>query len=252
MEPAGELWEGLSARERAQVAACCPDRHYPRGTVIFGPGHPPDALYVLLSGLVTLSYLTESGQESILRIFGPGDVFGVTFLTADARPFVATASTPCTVTVVPGTTFLRLLSTIPRLGLNLNSILSRRFVEMALARRQTSRQWSFHRLVLTLLHLGATHGVAGEAATVIALPLTHQILADMIGASRETVSRHLGRLKRLEFVRQQGRTLSILPAPLKSLVPDWPTRQQKSDAREPQGDCDARHSNRPPTRQYSL
>jgi CRP-like cAMP-binding protein len=67
MEPAGELWEGLSARERAQVAACCPDRHYPKGSVIFGPGHPPDALYVLLSGLITLSYLAEGGQESILR-----------------------------------------------------------------------------------------------------------------------------------------------------------------------------------------
>jgi CRP-like cAMP-binding protein len=98
---AGELWNGLSPEERQQVAKLCPDRRFGRGKVIFAPGDPPDGLYVLTSGLVALSHLSQDGQESILRVFGPGDVFGELFLTVRARPFRATALTACVVTVIP-------------------------------------------------------------------------------------------------------------------------------------------------------
>lgn len=202
MNLAGELWEGLSPAESEQVASLCPERRFSKGGTIFAPGDPPDALYVLKSGLVTLSHLSEEGEQSILRVFGPGDVFGELLLTVTARPFLATALTDCVVTVMPGKTFLRLLSAIPRIGLNFIAILSRHLTEMALDRAQASHKWSLQRLALTLLKLGTAHGVA-----------------DMIGTSRETVTRHLGGLKRRGIVRQQGRTLLIQPARLKALVP---------------------------------
>jgi len=224
--PVGELWEGLSSDEREQVARVCPERRFGKGSIIFAPGDPPDALYVLMSGLVTLSHLSEDdGQESILRVFGPGDVFGELFLTVRARPFQARALTACVVTVVPGKTFLRLLSTIPRIGFNFIRVLSRHLTEMALDRGQSSHKWSLQRLALTLLKLGAAHGIEEPAGTAITLPLTHQILADMIGTSRETVTRDLGRLKRRGVVRQRGRTLLIQAARLKALVRDWPPTQ---------------------------
>ncbi|MBI4737186.1 MAG: winged helix-turn-helix domain-containing protein [candidate division NC10 bacterium] len=96
---------------------------------------------------------------------------------------------------------------------------------MALDRGQSSHKWSFQRLALTLLKLAAAHGVEEAAGTAIALPLTHQILADMIGTSRETVTRHLGRLRRQGIVRQRGRSLLIQKARLQALVPDWPPTQ---------------------------
>ena len=219
---AGELWDGLSRDEREQVARVCPERRFGKGDVIFAPGDPPDALYVLTSGLVALSYLSDDGQESILRVFGPGDVFGEVFLTVRARPFQAKALSACVVTVIPAKTFLYLLSTIPRIGFNFACVLSRHLVEMALDRAQASHRWSGQRLALALLKLGAAHGVKKEEGTAITLPLTHQILADMIGASRETVTRHLRRLKRQGVVSQHGRTLLIQAPRLRALVPDWP------------------------------
>ncbi len=221
MTPTGELWEGLSPEEREQVARFCPERRFPKGSTIFAPGDAPDALYVMIAGLVTLSHVSESGQESILRVFGPGDVFGELLLTVSARPFVATALVDCVVTVIPGKTFLQLLSTIPRIGFNFICVLSRYLAQMALDRGQSSHKWASQRLALTLLKLAAAHGVEGEAGAAIALPLTHQILADMIGTSRETVTRQLGRLKRQGAVSQQGRTLIIQKARLQALVPDW-------------------------------
>lgn len=196
MPPAADLWDGLSRDEREQVARVCPER-LGKGDVIFAPGDPPDALYVLTSGLVALSYLSDDGQESIPRVFGPGDVFGELSLTVRARPFQAKALTACVVTVVPATTLHRLLSTIPRVGLNFIGVLSRHLTGMALDRGQSSHKWSLQRLGLALLKLGAAHGVEEKGGTAIALPLTHQILADMIGTSRETVTRHLARLRRL-------------------------------------------------------
>ncbi len=179
--PAGELWQGLSPEEHQQIARVCPERRFSKGGTIFAPGDEPDALYVLKSGLVTLSHLSEGGQESILRVFGPGDVFGELFLTVPARPFLARALTDCVATVIPRETFLRLVSAVPRLGFNFTCILSRHLAELALDRAQSSHKWSSQRLALTLLKLGTAHGVKEQAGTAIALPLTHQILADMIG-----------------------------------------------------------------------
>ena len=220
MGSTADLWEGLSPDERDQVARYCPDRSFPKGSVIFTPGDAPEALYVLRSGLVKLSHVSEAGQESILRVFGPGDVFGELLLAVRARPFLALALAACVVTVVPGKTFLQLLSTIPRIGFNFIGVLSRHLVEMALDRGQASHKWSFDRLVLTLLKLSKAHGKEAEGKTGIALPLTHQILADMIGTSRETVTRHLGRLSHLGVVTQHGHTLLIQEARLKALLPD--------------------------------
>ncbi len=225
MSPAGELWEGLSPEERERVAKHCPERRFSRGSTIFAPGDAPDALYVLTSGLVTLSHLSEDGQESILRVFGPGDVFGELLLTVPLRPFLARALAASVVTVIPGKTFLHLLSTFPRIGLNFICVLSRHLAEIALDRGQAGHKWSAERLVLTLSKLAAAHGVEEKAGTAITLPLTHQILADMIGASRETVTRHLRRLKRQRVVSQQGRTLVIKMDRLKALAPDWPASQ---------------------------
>ncbi len=220
MTPLGELWDDLTAEERQEVARFCPERRFPKGQTIFAPGDAPDALYVLTSGLVTLSHVSEDGQESILRVFGPGDVFGELFLTVRARPFMATALTACSVTVVPAKTFLHLLSTIPRIGFNFIGVLSRHLAEMALDRGQSSHKWSLERLTLTLLKLSRAHGVAKPEGTAIGLPLTHQILADMIGTSRETVSRHLGYLKRQGLVTQQGRIFLIQKSRLQTLVAD--------------------------------
>ena len=218
MSPAGELWEGLSPEEYERVARLCPERRFSGGSTIFAPGDAPDALYVLRSGLVTLSHLSEGGQESILRVFGPGDVFGEILLTIPARPFLATALTASVVTVIPAKTFRHLLSTIPRIGFNFTCVLSRRLTEMALDRAQASHKWSAERLALTLSKLGAAHGVKEGAGTAITLPLTHQILADMIGTSRETVTRDLRRLKRQGVVSQRGRILVIKIARLKALL----------------------------------
>ena len=225
MTPAGELWEGLSPEEHQQVARLCRQRRFSAGSTIFAPGDAPDSLYVVLSGLVTLSHLAEVGQESILRVFGPGDVFGELLLTIPARPFLAKALTACVVTVIPAKTFLHLLSAIPRIGFNFTCVLSKHLAEMALDRGLSGHKWSSQRLALTLLKLGAAHGVEERAGTAITLPLTHQILADMIGTSRETVTRHLRRLRRQGVVSQRGRTLVIKMARLEALAPDWPASQ---------------------------
>ncbi len=99
-------------------------------------------------------------------------------------------------------------------------VLSRHLAEMAQDRGQASHKWSFDRLVLTLLKLSKAHGEEEKGSTSIALPLTHQILADMTGTSRETVSRHFARLQREGIVTRRSRTLLIHEARLRALLLD--------------------------------
>lgn len=219
--PTVELWEGLAPEERRQVARACPEKRFAEGRTVFSPGEPPDALYVLESGLVTLSHLSRDGRESIIRVFGPGDVFGELLLTVPARPFLARALTACAVTVVPARTFLQLIGAIPRIGFNFACVLSRHLAEMALDRAQSSHAWSSERLARALLKLAAAHGVEEGGATAIDLPLTHQVLADMVGASRETITRDLRRLARQGTVTRRGRTLVVHPDRLRALFPGW-------------------------------
>ena len=224
----GELWEGLSPEELEQAEHFCPERHFPEGATIFAPGDPSDSLYVLKSGIVTLTHVSQEGQESILRVLIPGNVFGELFLTTPARPFLASTLTPCAVTVVSTDSFHRLLVLTPNIALNFIGVLSRRLTDLALDRGQFAHKRSFQRLALLLLKLGADHGVQSDPWAAIALPLTHQRLADMIGSSRETVSRHLALLKRQGAVKQEGRTLLVKPAHLQQVVPEWPAPAELS------------------------
>src|SRR5260370_17471926 len=89
-----ELWQGLSPEEHDQVAKVCPERRFPKGRTIFAPGAAPDALYVLKSGLVTLSHLSEGDPAPILRALGPRHLFAELLLTVPARPVLATPLTP--------------------------------------------------------------------------------------------------------------------------------------------------------------
>jgi CRP-like cAMP-binding protein len=224
----GELWEGLSAEELEQAERFCPERQLPEGATIFAPGDPSDALYVLKSGIVSLSHVSEDGQESILRVLIPGNVFGELFLTTPSRPFLASTLTPCVVTVISTDSFHRLLALLPGLALNFIGVLSRRLTDLALDRGQFAHKRSFQRLALILLKLSAAHGVETDHWAAIALPLTHQRLADMIGTSRETVSRHLALLKRQGVVKQEGRTLLVKSADLQQVVPEGPVPAETS------------------------
>lgn len=218
MLAANGLLDALTPQEVVLVEDHCHERSYLKGETIFFPGEAPTALFIVKKGLVKLSAVDEAGEETILRIFTPGDVFGEIVIGLGKRLFAASALSDCAVAVISRETFEKLLATIPQLGINFIALLSLRLAEAETRIGEFGHTWASERLERVLLNLSRAHGTETRRGRRIDIHLTHQLLADIIGASRETVSRHLKRLEHQGALKRVGRRLTVDPKTLASLL----------------------------------
>ena len=217
--PWSTLLEGLTAAEQTEVARHCAERTFRKGQVIFAVGDAPDALYLLREGRVKLRLLSPEGQESIVQIFRPGDVFGEILLAVPERTFEAVALDEVRVAVLSRRQLLALLQSVPLFGMNFIRLLSARLAE---ARRELAafgHTGAARRLARTLLRLGEQEGEATPDGRVrLPRPITHETLANLIGTSRETVSVQMRRFARTGLLRYAGRLLSLQTERLRALL----------------------------------
>ncbi len=212
---ANRLFEGLSPPERERAIASCIRKRFARGERIFSTGDRPEFLYLLEAGHVQLVSLEESGAERILNVFRPGDVFGEILLSVDRRPFDAVAVDEARVAIMSRATFLELLHTSPLCGMNFIRLISDRLFDTERDLAALSRTWTRPRLVHLLLKLADNLGQPTPQGTLITVPVTHETLASMIGASRVRVTSYLSQLRREGLLAKQGRLMVIRTEGLK-------------------------------------
>jgi CRP-like cAMP-binding protein len=214
--PANRLFEGLPDETRDRAIGSCIRKRFVRGEQVFSMGDRPEFLYLLETGHVSLVSLDESGPERILHVFGPGDVFGEILFSVERRPFDAVAVDDARVAIMPRTTFLQLMQTVPLLGFNFIRLISDRLVTAERDLAALSRTWAKPRLVHLLLKLADNMGEVTPHGVLIGVPVTHEALANMIGASRVRVTSYLSQLKRAGFLSKRGRLLLLRTEGLKS------------------------------------
>jgi len=184
---------------------------YPGGAVLFVEGQTPRGAFVLCSGRAKLSTTSREGKVLILKIAEPGEVLGLSAVVA-GEPFELTAETagPCQVNFVEREALLRLMEKNGEIGLHASRALSKEFQsayrdihDLVLARSSAGK--------LARLLLSWTPGREEfEPPEVrIRASLTYEEMAQMIGSSRETVTRLLSDLKRKDLIRLDGSTLVI-------------------------------------------
>lgn len=212
---ANRLFEGLSPQERERAIASCVRKRFARGERVFSTGDRPEFLYLLEAGHVQLVALEESGAERILHVFRPGDVFGEILLSVERRPFDAVAVDEARVAIMSRATFLELLHTSPLCGLNFIRLISDRLFTAERDLAALSRTWTRPRLVHLLLKLADNLGQPTPQGTLITVPVTHETMASMIGASRVRVTSYLNLLRRDGLLSKQGRLMVIRTEGLK-------------------------------------
>ncbi|HZR58559.1 MAG TPA: Crp/Fnr family transcriptional regulator [Terriglobales bacterium] len=185
---------------------------YPSGALLFVEGQMPRGAFVLCSGKVKLFTTSRDGKVLILKIAEAGEVLGLSAVVA-GEPYEVTAETvaPCQVNFVDREPLLRLMEKSGELGLHSAQALSREFQsayrdihDLVLARSSAGK---LARLLLSWMSGSDRDSIASEVR--IRSSLTHEEMAQMIGSSRETVTRLLSDLKRKEFIRLDGPTLVI-------------------------------------------
>jgi CRP/FNR family cyclic AMP-dependent transcriptional regulator len=189
---------------------------YPGGALLFVEGQTPRGAYVLCSGRVKLSTTSRDGKVLILRMADAGELLGLSAVIS-GEPYLVTAETvgPCHVNFIERENFLQLMENNGEIGLRSAQMLSRDFQSMyrdvhdlVLARSSAGK--------LARLLLSWSPGfppLPGRTEQRIRAAMTHEEMAQMIGSSRETVTRLLSELKKKELIRLEGSTLVIRNRP---------------------------------------
>jgi CRP/FNR family cyclic AMP-dependent transcriptional regulator len=166
-------------------------KDYPKKTVLLYAGTPSPACYVVLSGRVRVYASTASGKELTLGLPGHGEPFGDLGLLEDA-PAVGTAVTltPTTLLVVPRTSFGACLAAHPARALEFLRLAAQRIEHLS----RLAQRLAFADVPSRIMALLATLTQDHEDRGVVERRLTHQEIADRIGATRETVCRAMNEL----------------------------------------------------------
>jgi CRP-like cAMP-binding protein len=207
-----------TGRSRAGRSSTVP---YGKGQEIFSPGGGTGQVYIVRAGCVRLYKTLPDGRSINLGLLGPGTLFaqedGFDGLATGAT---AEAMVDSTLSVVETDDLAGLIAESPELASAVVTGMTRRLTELqTLVEHLLVRDTSV-RLVTTLLGLATRFGRPTADGTVaIALPLTHQGLANMIGSNRVTVTRKLLELQEQGVVRSLGRNaIAVDPDKLRGYV----------------------------------
>lgn len=215
---ANRLFDGLPPQERDRAMGACIRKRFSRGERVFSAGDRPEFLYLLEAGHVTLVSTDEKGAERILNIFRPGDVFGEILFSVEQRPFDAVAMDEARIAILPRAAFLEFLQRSNQWGLNFIRMVSDRLFVAERDLAALSRTWTRPRLVHLLLKLAENLGEPDAEGTLIRVPITHEALANMIGASRVRVTSMLSQFQREGLLTKRGRFMVVRAGALRAAL----------------------------------
>ena len=184
-----QIFSGLGAEEMARIATHARSLRKERGEFIYMPGDRAELVYILKRGRVKLSVLAETGKEIAIDIIQPGEIFGEFALVDESpRSNMAQALDDVLMWVFSKHDFTQLLTTQPKLAMSYIKLVGdrRRRMEKKLS-DITSKPVSGR--ICELLHELST-------ASDYLVPLTHQDVASLIGAARQTTTTVLNDLER--------------------------------------------------------
>lgn len=193
-----------------RLAAITAGAIYPKGATLFVEGQSPRGVFVLCSGKVKLSTSSADGRSLILRISQPGEVLGLP-ATVTGKPYELTADViePTQANFVAREDFLMFLREHAEAALRVAQQLGETY-HAAIAEMRTIglSHSAGEKLARFLLDLCAGHE-AEKGEVRLTVTLTHEEIAQMIGASRETVTRLFADFKRRQLVQVKGSTLVV-------------------------------------------
>jgi CRP-like cAMP-binding protein len=179
----------------------CSDIHsFSRGEQVYGPGNDPGCICLLIDGRVKLLRLTESGVTVAVDIYQAGDLFGESaLLSAPRDEEQALAVEPAKVMAWAAAEIANLITGEPRLGVALMQVVVKRSLDFKSRLESLSAEDTSHRLGRALVDF-ADRSRAAAGTDVTIGPLTHELLAQYLGTSREIISHHMGTLRRNGYI----------------------------------------------------
>jgi CRP/FNR family transcriptional regulator len=184
---------------------------YPRNAAIFFEGETAHGAYVLRTGSAKISISSADGKKLIMRLARPGDVLGL-YAGLTGRSYEATAEMveDGRVEFISRDGLLRLMRGERSFGLDLVEVLSQQFSEsVEHARLLMLSESAVEKLSRLILKWSSDFGERKAEGVYLRNLLTQEEIAQIIGASRETVTRLFSALKRKQIIRVNGHGMLI-------------------------------------------
>jgi CRP/FNR family cyclic AMP-dependent transcriptional regulator len=187
---------------------------YPAGAFLFLEKQNPRGVFVLCAGQVKLSISSSAGKTLILRIAKPGEILGL-IAAMSGSPYEVTAETlhPCQVAFIRRDDFLHFVAKHLEVYQVAVKQLSALYSGACEQLRTVGLSASAPEKVARVLLDWSTESKDTKQGTQIKLPLTHEVIAEFIGTTRETVTRTLSQFKSRQLVALEGSTLMISNRP---------------------------------------
>ena len=183
----------------------------PRGEQLFSEGDLGDCLYLVITGKVKLTRTAPDGRESLVSVHGPGDMFGeLAMFDPTYRTSAATAVTDARLAVIAHEDLRAVLTTRPAVSLLLLRSLAQRLRRVT----ETNTNLIFTdvpgRVAKALLELAGKFGAPTEQGIQVSHDLTQEELAQLVGASRETVNKALADFASRGWIQLSAKSVLLI------------------------------------------
>ena len=182
-----------------------------KGQVLFKEGQEGDRLYVVVHGKIKLGTQSNDGRENLLSILGPGEMFGeLSLFDPEPRTSTATAVTDVRLVSLAHDAVIGLITSNPQTSLEL----LRRLAQRLRKSNEILADLVFAdvpgRVAKAIIDLGERFGVQKEDGLHVNHDLTQEELAQLVGASRETVNKALADFAARGWVKLEPRAVLVI------------------------------------------
>jgi CRP/FNR family transcriptional regulator, cyclic AMP receptor protein len=204
------LFAELDERELASIAAVAKTRRYAKDDAVFHADEIGDVFYLIREGQVKVTMTSPEGKEIILSILAAGDFFGeMALFDNEPRSATVIAIEPLEVVSIWRTDFLHILSENFSITQKVLGELSKRLRNASNRIESLATMDVYGRLARFFLDLARQSGKVLDNEYVAVIRPTHQAIANMIGTSRETVSRLIHDLMKQNLLLSEGKTIYL-------------------------------------------
>lgn len=205
------IFKDLTNEEMEPILNIANRRMYRQGAHIFMQGDPLTNVYFIQQGQIKIYRTDFHGKEQIVNVLQAGDMFPHQgFFRQDDYPAHAEVIEDAVLIYIPIKSFENILVTHPEICIKLFRVLGDIIVDLQTRLEEKILRNTYEQIILLLIRLGKSHGIEKMDEFVhLTSHFTNKELANMIGSSRETVSRTLSQLKRNGLVKEEDGLLIL-------------------------------------------
>ena len=200
----------ISDAELKAIADIMIERTFQRGSLLFMEGEFGEAVHFVMEGKVKIYKTSEDGREHILYIAVPGDIFAEVILFNEVNyPATAEVLEQARIAVIRNEDLEQVLKDHPPMAVAIIKVLNKRLMDAQQQVKSLALHNTHGRTAQMLIKLAMEHGSKTENGMELDLVISRQELANMVGTTRETVTRVLMAFKKYQLIEIDRNTIRI-------------------------------------------